>query len=129
MLRTADQTGPEISLAGLADFGRPYDGNDKRRENHYELADVASLAKGRHLVSFGGDLDLIRENVSAYDGFAAVYIFPTLNAFLNGRARSVSTSIRKPQHSVRNAQVLRFRPGSLDSHQPPYDRRGHPLRF
>jgi hypothetical protein len=83
-LRTADQIGPEISIAGLIDFGRPYDGNDKRRENHYEFADVASLAKGRHLLSFGGDLDWMDENVTAYDGFGAVYIFPTLNAFLSG---------------------------------------------
>jgi len=85
VLRTAVRIGPDISIAGLVDFGRPYDGNDKRRENHYELADVASLAKGRHLFSFGADLDWIRENVSASDGFAAVYIFPTLNAFLNGQ--------------------------------------------
>src|ERR1700681_1578994 len=46
LLRTTDQIGPEISIAGLVDFGRPYDGNGKRRENHYELADVTSLAKG-----------------------------------------------------------------------------------
>ena len=85
VLRTSDQIGPEISIAGLVDFGRPYDGNDKRRENHYELADVASLAKGRHLINFGGDLDWIQENVSAYDGFGAVYIFPTLDSFLNGQ--------------------------------------------
>jgi len=84
VLRTADQTGPGISIAGLVDFGRPYDGNDIRRENHYELSDVASTAKGRHLVSFGGDLDWIREKVSAYDGFGAIYIFPTLDSFLNG---------------------------------------------
>jgi hypothetical protein len=85
LLRTTDQTGPEISIAGLIDFGRSYDGNERRRENHYELSDVASTAKGRHLISFGGDLDWIHENVSAYDGFGAVYIFPTLNAFLNGQ--------------------------------------------
>jgi hypothetical protein len=84
VLRTTDQIGPEISIAGLVDFGRPYAGNDKRRESHYELADVASLARGHHLFSFGGGLDWIQENVSAYDGFGAVYIFPTLNAFLNG---------------------------------------------
>jgi hypothetical protein len=83
-LRSTDQIGPEISIAGLIDFGRPYDGNEKRRENHYELADVASLAKGRHLINFGGDVDWIHENVSAYDGFGAVYIFPTLDAFLSG---------------------------------------------
>ena len=83
-LRTTDQIGPEITIAGLIDFGRPYEGNGKRRENHYELADVASLAKGRHLINFGGDLDWIHENVTAYDGFGAVYIFPTLDAFLSG---------------------------------------------
>jgi TonB dependent receptor len=84
MQRTSDQIGPEISIAGLVDFGRPYDGNDRRRENHYELSDVASTGKGRHLISFGGDLDWIREKVSAYDGFGAIYTFPTLDSFLNG---------------------------------------------
>jgi hypothetical protein len=85
VLRTADQIGPEINIAGLVDFGRHYDGNDTRRENHYELADVTSVAKGRHLISFGADLDWIRENVSAHDGFGALYVFPNLNAFLNGQ--------------------------------------------
>jgi hypothetical protein len=85
VLRSTDQIGPAISIAGLVDFGRPYDGNDKRRENHYELIDVASAAKGRHLINFGADLDWIHENASAYDGFGAVYIFPTLDAFLNGQ--------------------------------------------
>ena len=84
VLRTADQIGPEISIAGLVDFGRLYDGNGRRRENHYQLVDVVSLVKGRHLFSFGADLDWISENVSASDGFGAVYVFPTLNAFLNG---------------------------------------------
>lgn len=85
VLRTADQAGPGISIAGLIDFGRPYDGNDTRRENHYELSDVASAAKGRHLFSFGADLDWIRERVSAYDGFGAIYVFPTLDSFLSGQ--------------------------------------------
>src|SRR5438445_1678328 len=35
VLKTTDQTGPEITIAGLVDFGRPYDGNQRRRENHY----------------------------------------------------------------------------------------------
>jgi len=85
VLRTADQTAPSISIAGLVDFGRPYNGNENRRENHYELNDVASAAKGRHLLSFGGDLDWIREKVASYDGFGAVYIFPTLDTFLSGQ--------------------------------------------
>ena len=97
VLKTADQIGPEINIAGVVDFGRPYDGNDKRRENHYELADVASLAKGRHLFSFGADLDWIHENVSAYDGFGAVYIFPTLNAFLSGEPDQYRQAFGNPR--------------------------------
>ena len=85
VLKTADQTGPGISIAGLVDFGRPYYGNQRRRENHYELNDVASVSRGRHLISFGGDLDWIRENVASYDGFGALYIFPTLDSFLSGQ--------------------------------------------
>ncbi len=85
VLRSADQVGPGISITGLVDFGRPYNGNDKRRENHYELSDVASAAKGRHLFSFGADLDWIRERVSAYDGFGAIYVFPTLDSFVSGQ--------------------------------------------
>lgn len=96
VLQTADQIGPEISIAGLIDFGRPYNGNEKRREDHYELADVASLAKGRHLINFGGDLDWIHENVSAYDGFGAVYIFPTLDAFLSGGPDSYRQAFGNP---------------------------------
>src|SRR3984893_2338176 len=106
ILRTADQTGSGISIAGLVDFGRPYEGNDRRSENHYELNDVASFANHRHLFSFGADLDWIRENVSVYDGFAAVYIFPTLNAFLNGEPDqyrqafgSPSTHFSTPKYS------------------------------
>lgn len=85
VLRTGDQTGPGISIAGLVEFGRPYDGNGRRRENHYELNDVVSAAKGRHLLSFGADLDWIREKVAFSDGFGAIYIFPTLDSFLSGQ--------------------------------------------
>src|SRR6267378_3949149 len=106
VLRTSDQIGPEISIAGLVDFGRPYDGNGARRENHYELADVTSLAKGRHLISFGADLDWIREKGSAYDGFGALYVFPNLAAFLSGQPDqyrqafgSPSTNFATPKYS------------------------------
>src|SRR5215469_7029121 len=106
VLKTTDQIGPGISIAGLVEFGRPYDGNGNRRENHYELNDEASVAKGRHLVSFGGDLDWIRESVSGYDGFGAVYTFPTLDSFLNGQPDQYrqafgnpSTSFATPRYS------------------------------
>jgi hypothetical protein len=96
VLETADHVGPEIVVVGLVDFGRPYEGNDRRRENHYELSDTASIQKGVHLISFGGDVDWIHESVSAYDGFGAVYIFPTLDSFLNGQPDDYRQAFGKP---------------------------------
>ena len=108
VLRTTDQIGPEISIAGLVDFGRPYDGNDKRRENHYELIDVASATKGRHLVSFGGDLDWINENVSAHEGLGAVYTFPTLDAFQNGQPDQYRQAFGNPTTSFATPRYSGF---------------------
>jgi outer membrane receptor for ferrienterochelin and colicin len=108
ILRTTDQTGPGISITGLVDFGRSYDGNDKRRENHYELSDVASTAKGRHLISCGGDLDWIREQVSAYDGFGAVYVFPTLDSFLNGQPDQYRQAFGNPNTNFASPRYSGF---------------------
>ena len=84
VLRTADQVGPGIDIAGLVQFGRPYAGNSHRRENHYEVNDVASLQRGRHLLKLGADADRITENLNIGDGFGALYIFPSMAAFLSG---------------------------------------------
>ncbi len=94
VLRTADQIGPEISIAGLIDFGRAYNGNNWRRENHYELLDVASVQKHRHLITFGADADWIHEHVSAYDG--ALYIFPTLDSFMSGQPNEYRQAFGNP---------------------------------
>jgi hypothetical protein len=108
VLRTADEIGPEISIAGLIDFGRPYDGNGRRRENHFELSDVASTAKARHLISFGADLDWIREQVSAYDGFGAVYVFPTLDSFLNGHPDQYRQAFGNPNTNFASPRYSGF---------------------
>jgi hypothetical protein len=98
-LKTGDQIGPEIAVAGLVDFGRPSEGNDRRRENHYELSDVASIQKRAHLISFGGGVDWIHEGISAYDGFGATYIFPTLDSFLNGQPDQYRQAFGDPDTS------------------------------
>lgn len=99
VLKTGDHVGPEIMVAGQVDFGRPYDGNERRRENHYELSDVASIQRGAQLISFGGDADWIHEGISAYDGFGATYIFPTLDSFLNGQPDEYRQAFGDPNRS------------------------------
>lgn len=99
VLKTGDQVGPEIVVSGLVDFGRTYEGNDRRRENHYELSDVASIQKRAQLISFGADVDWIHEYISAYDGFGATYIFPTLDSFFNGQPDQYRQAFGDPNTS------------------------------
>ncbi|MBZ5662339.1 MAG: TonB-dependent receptor [Acidobacteriia bacterium] len=85
VLRTSDAAGPEIDIAGLVDFGRPYAGFNHRRENHYEASYTYSRARGKHLWKAGGTVDRVGLRASAPDGFAGLYLFNTLSDFLAGR--------------------------------------------
>src|SRR6266478_1422706 len=49
VLRTNEPFGPEIDIAGLITFGRPYAGNSERRENHYQASYTYSRTRGKHL--------------------------------------------------------------------------------
>jgi len=40
---------PEIDIAGLVTFARPYAGNSERRENHYQANYTYSRTRGKHL--------------------------------------------------------------------------------
>jgi hypothetical protein len=84
VLRSTDQAGPGIQIAGDAEFGRPFSGNSHRTEDHYQVLDATSILRGRHLLKFGIDLDHIHEIAAVGDGFAGYYIFPSLPAFLSG---------------------------------------------
>jgi Carboxypeptidase regulatory-like domain/TonB dependent receptor-like, beta-barrel len=84
VLRTTDQAGPGILIAGDVEFGRPFSGNSHRTEDHYQFLDAVSVLRGRHLLKVGIDLDHIHETAAVGDGFAGYYIFPSLPAFLSG---------------------------------------------
>jgi hypothetical protein len=85
VLRTNDMTGPEINIAGVVDFGRPYAGPGKRRENHYQLGYTYTRTKGKHTWKAGGAISRVSLNASTDDGFGGVYLFNTLQDFLAGR--------------------------------------------
>lgn len=81
-LRTNDATGLEIDINGLVNFGRPYEGNDARVENHYEGSDTFSWNRGAHLLKAGAVVNRVSLNSNAPDGFGGVYLFPSVGAFL-----------------------------------------------
>jgi len=80
-LRTNDQTGPGIVINGLVEFGRPYAGNSRYREDHYDVSDVLAVTHGRHFLKAGGGAMYVHASSLEPDGFGASYIFPTLADF------------------------------------------------
>jgi Carboxypeptidase regulatory-like domain/TonB dependent receptor-like, beta-barrel/TonB-dependent Receptor Plug Domain len=85
VLRTNDQFGPEIDIAGLVSFGRPYGGTSQRRENHYQVGYTYTRIRGRHLLKVGGAVNRVSLRAAEPDGFGGVYLYGTLADFLAGR--------------------------------------------
>lgn len=85
VLRTNAPFGPEIDVAGLVTFGRPYAGNSVRRENHYQSEYTYTLTRGRHLWKTGGTVNRFRLRAGVPDGLGGVYLFNPLADFLGGR--------------------------------------------
>src|SRR6202521_5429800 len=84
VLRTNEPFGPEIDIAGLVTFGRPYAGNSERRENHYQASYTYSRTRGKRLWKVGGTVNRIKLRADVPDGFVVVYLFGPLGDFLAG---------------------------------------------
>src|SRR5712691_2953507 len=85
VLRTNDEAGPGIDINGLMDFGRPFDGNSSRRENHYQASYTYLRTKGRHLWKVGGTVNHVSSRATVLDGFGGLYRFGSLADFFAGR--------------------------------------------
>src|SRR6266576_1449800 len=84
VLRTNEPFGPEIDIAGLVTFGRPYAGNSERRENYYQASYAYTRTRGKHLWKAGGTVNRVRLRAAVPDGFNGVYLFGSLDDFLAG---------------------------------------------
>src|SRR6266849_822184 len=84
VLRTNEPFGPEIDIAGLVTFGRPYAGNSERRENHYQAGYTYTRTRGKHLWKVGGTVNRVRLRADVPDGFGGIYLFGSLGDFLSG---------------------------------------------
>jgi hypothetical protein len=84
VLRTNEPFGPEIDIAGLATFGRPYAGNSGRRENHYQGDYTFTQTRGKHLWKVGATVNHVGLKADVFDGFGGVYLFGSVADFLAG---------------------------------------------
>jgi hypothetical protein len=96
VLRTNDAAGPGISIAGIADFGRPYQGNLKRRENHYQATYVYARSRGDHLWKAGATINRVSERAVAPDGFGGIYLFGSLSDFFAAQPDSLIQNFGDP---------------------------------
>lgn len=85
VLRPTETVGPEIDIAGVGDFGRPYAGLSERRENHYQASYMYTRNAGKHVWKVGGVVNRVSLRASAADGFGGIYLFDTIQDFMNGQ--------------------------------------------
>lgn len=89
VLRTNDATGPGVEIAGLIHFGRPYQGNGSRREQHQQGAYTYSRANGHHLWKAGAAVNRVNLDAAMADGFGGMLLYASLADFAAGHASQV----------------------------------------
>src|SRR5713101_3242824 len=96
VLRTNEPFGPEIDIAGLVTFGRPYAGNSERRENHYQAGYTYTRTRGKHLWKVGGTANRVRLRSDVPDGFNGIYLFNSEADFLAGQPAQFRQAFGNP---------------------------------
>ena len=82
---TGATQGPGAVIAGVAEFGRPYAGNDTHDGRYAELRDTLGWSRGSHFLKAGFDLTNVRLTGTRTDGMGGLFQFPSLEAFLAGQ--------------------------------------------
>jgi hypothetical protein len=83
--RAVERTGatalPGVLIPGVALFGTPYEGNNRRFETHLQFEEAAMLQRGHHLIQAGVGIDRVSLRAGALDGSRGLFVFSSLNAF------------------------------------------------
>ena len=80
-----DQIGPGIEIIGAARFGRPFDSETDRRETRLQIIDNISFVQPHTDWKTGITVNHVGLRADSRDGFGALFVFRSLNDFLNGR--------------------------------------------
>lgn len=79
-----DEVGPAVNITGIANFGTATVSPLARDINLLEAVDNVSTQRGDHSLKFGGDFLYNRVNIVFPGAVQGVYLFGSLNNFLNG---------------------------------------------
>ncbi len=83
--RSATQTpvsfDPAISVQGAFEAGGSPSGLSRDRQTRWELHDVATITRGKHLVKFGGRLRGVALEQYGTQDYNGTFVFPSLDAY------------------------------------------------
>jgi Carboxypeptidase regulatory-like domain/TonB dependent receptor len=82
---TPNSRGALLEIPGVVSFGQSPLLDASRTEDHVQIAESAALVRGAHQFGFGASLQRIRLDARLANRFAGVYVFPTLEDFVQGR--------------------------------------------
>ncbi|MBI3684085.1 MAG: TonB-dependent receptor [Acidobacteria bacterium] len=82
---TPNGAGPMYEIPGVLTFGRSYRSDQERTERHAEIVESLQWSRGRHLLSAGASVHAVWFDGRLAHRFHGAYIFPSLEAFEQGR--------------------------------------------
>jgi hypothetical protein len=82
--RAASAEGPEIEIAGLARFGRPYSADAGRRETRAQFVENLAFTRSRSEWKAGATVNDAALTSDIQEGFGGLYIFRSLDDFVAG---------------------------------------------
>jgi len=87
--RSADLTpssrGAMLEIPGVLTMGQAYRLDASRTEKHYEVVEGLNVSLGAHQLSLGSSVHEIRLDARLANRFGGIFLFPTINDFLNAR--------------------------------------------
>jgi hypothetical protein len=104
ILRTADTAGPGIVIPGLADFGRPYAGNDDHRQKYTEIGDTFGFGSGHHYWKIGTEVISAHLTGRDTDGYGGLFVFRSLADFESQRPDSFRQTFGDPAVDMRSTR-------------------------
>jgi hypothetical protein len=81
-LHTTATQGPGVLIAGVAEFGRPYAGNDSHDQRYLEVGDTVRWSRSAHFISAGVDVMNVNLTGTRTDGATGLVQFRSLAAFV-----------------------------------------------
>ncbi len=79
--QVAQYTDPTITVQGAFTGGANNEGVVRDNEDHFELQDYSTMAKGAHALNFGGRLRLSHNASYSTSGFNGHYIYSSLDSY------------------------------------------------